>query len=273
MDIQSLLGEEAESLLTHTCKGVTKEDLDPPGPGLHRSGVVADRPAPAGAAQPRRRCTNTAASPAPGTSRSSRSTRASSIRRRRRSPRTRSTSTRPTSAGWRSKAAATRWPRTFGVLAAVSRQFAHKIPFIVKINHNELMTYPNKFDQIMFGSVQAGLRPRRRRRRRHDLLRLGPGDPADPGGVGRLPRGPRTRHVHRAVVLPAQQRLQEGRRRLPRVGRPHRPGQPHRRHHRGRHHQAEAAREQRRLQRARLELRQDAARSSTSSSPPTTRST
>ncbi len=42
---------------------------------------------------------------------------------------------------------------TFGVLASVSRKYAHKIPFIVKLNHNELMTYPNKYDQIMFGSV------------------------------------------------------------------------------------------------------------------------
>lgn len=43
---------------------------------------------------------------------------------------------------------------TFGVLASVSRKYAHRIPFIVKINHNELMTYPNKYDQIMFGSVE-----------------------------------------------------------------------------------------------------------------------
>jgi class I fructose-bisphosphate aldolase len=43
---------------------------------------------------------------------------------------------------------------TYGVLAAVSRKYAHKIPFIVKINHNEFLTYPNKFDQIMFGSVE-----------------------------------------------------------------------------------------------------------------------
>jgi class I fructose-bisphosphate aldolase len=42
---------------------------------------------------------------------------------------------------------------TFGGLALHARQYAHKIPFIVKINHNELMTYPNKYDQIMFGSV------------------------------------------------------------------------------------------------------------------------
>ncbi|MFM1822675.1 MAG: hypothetical protein RI967_941, partial [Planctomycetota bacterium] len=43
---------------------------------------------------------------------------------------------------------------TFGALASVSRRYAHRIPFMVKINHNELMTYPNKFDQVMFGSVR-----------------------------------------------------------------------------------------------------------------------
>src|SRR6056297_1268686 len=43
---------------------------------------------------------------------------------------------------------------TFGVLASVSRKYAHKIPFIVKINHNELLTYPTKYDQILFGSVE-----------------------------------------------------------------------------------------------------------------------
>ena len=43
---------------------------------------------------------------------------------------------------------------TFGVLGAVARKFAHKIPFLVKNNHNELLTYPNKFDQIMFGTVK-----------------------------------------------------------------------------------------------------------------------
>ena len=43
---------------------------------------------------------------------------------------------------------------TFGVLGAVARKYAHKIPFIVKINHNELLTYPNKFDQILFGSIE-----------------------------------------------------------------------------------------------------------------------
>src|SRR5208337_295824 len=43
---------------------------------------------------------------------------------------------------------------TLGVLGSVSRKYAHKIPFLVKLNHNELLTYPNKFDQIFFASVK-----------------------------------------------------------------------------------------------------------------------
>jgi class I fructose-bisphosphate aldolase len=43
---------------------------------------------------------------------------------------------------------------TFGVLASVARKYAHKIPFIVKINHNELLTYPNKYDQVLFGTIK-----------------------------------------------------------------------------------------------------------------------
>ena len=43
---------------------------------------------------------------------------------------------------------------TYGVLGAVSRKYAHKIPFIVKINHNELLTYPNRFDQVYFAQVE-----------------------------------------------------------------------------------------------------------------------
>ncbi len=44
---------------------------------------------------------------------------------------------------------------TFGSLGFLSRKYAHKIPFIVKINHNEFLTYPNKFDQVMFASIKA----------------------------------------------------------------------------------------------------------------------
>jgi len=43
---------------------------------------------------------------------------------------------------------------TFGNLAMMSRKYAHKIPFLVKLNHNELLTYPTKYDQVMFGSVE-----------------------------------------------------------------------------------------------------------------------
>lgn len=43
---------------------------------------------------------------------------------------------------------------TFGVLGAVSRKYAHKIPFLVKINHNELLTYPNRADQILYGTIR-----------------------------------------------------------------------------------------------------------------------
>ncbi|HNP87633.1 MAG TPA: class I fructose-bisphosphate aldolase [Kouleothrix sp.] len=43
---------------------------------------------------------------------------------------------------------------TYGVLGAVARKYAHKIPFIVKINHNEFLSYPNKYDQIMFGTIK-----------------------------------------------------------------------------------------------------------------------
>lgn len=43
---------------------------------------------------------------------------------------------------------------TYGVLGSVARKYAHKIPFLVKINHNQLMTYPNQFDQIMFGTIE-----------------------------------------------------------------------------------------------------------------------
>src|ERR1017187_660969 len=43
---------------------------------------------------------------------------------------------------------------TLGVLGMCSRKYAHKIPFLVKLNHNEFLTYPNKYDQILFGSVK-----------------------------------------------------------------------------------------------------------------------
>ena len=46
---------------------------------------------------------------------------------------------------------------TLGVLGSVARKYAHKIPFLLKLNHNELLTYPNKFDQIMFADVEQAV--------------------------------------------------------------------------------------------------------------------
>ena len=129
---------------------------------------------------------------------------------------------RRTSSSSRSKAAATRVATTFGVLGSMSRKYAHRIPFIVKMNHNELMTLPNKFDQIMFGSVEQA----------YDLGAAGVGATIYFGSdestrqiqevAAAFGRGAPARNVHRAVVLPAQRRLQAGRHRLPRRRRPHR---------------------------------------------------
>ena len=44
---------------------------------------------------------------------------------------------------------------TYGVLGSIARKYAHKIPFIMKFNHNELLSYPNKFDQVLFATVKA----------------------------------------------------------------------------------------------------------------------
>lgn len=44
---------------------------------------------------------------------------------------------------------------TYGVLGSVARKYAHKIPFIVKINHNEFLSYPNTYDQVMFGTIKS----------------------------------------------------------------------------------------------------------------------
>ena len=67
---------------------------------------------------------------------------------------------------------------TYGVLGEVPGKYAHKIPFIVKINHNELLTYPNKFDQILFGTIEQArnIWARLRSARRSILVRTNPTD-------------------------------------------------------------------------------------------------
>lgn len=152
MDIQSLLGAEADSLLTHEAKGIPKEDLNLPGPDyVDRVLAQSDR--------------------SPQVLRN-----LQSLFDHGRLGGTGYVSILPVDQGIEHSAAASFAPNpkyfdpanivelaieggcngvasTFGVLGAVSRRYAHRIPFIVKINHNELLTYPNKFDQVMFGSV------------------------------------------------------------------------------------------------------------------------
>ena len=61
---------------------------------------------------------------------------------------------------------------TLGVLGSCARKYAHKIPFVVKINHNELLTYPNKYDQIMFAGVEQAAGLGCGRGGRYDLFRI-----------------------------------------------------------------------------------------------------
>jgi class I fructose-bisphosphate aldolase len=153
VDLHALLGDEAESLLTHKCAGITQDLIHLPGPDfIDRSFVQTDR--------------------SPQVLRN-----LGSLYNHGRLSGTGYVSILPVDQGIEHSAAASFAPNpiymdpaniielaieggcnavasTFGVLGAVSRRYAHKIPFIVKINHNELLTYPNKFDQIMFGSVQ-----------------------------------------------------------------------------------------------------------------------
>ena len=145
---------------------------------------------------------------------------------------------------------------TLGVLSFVARRYAHRIPFILKFNHNEFISYPNTYDQIRFASVQQAYDMGCARRRRDDLLRIGGIEAADSGSLADVPAGARARDVHRALVLPAQSGVQDEGRRLSPGRRPDRSGQSSRRDARGRHHQAEDAGEQRRLYRH--QLRQDA---------------
>jgi fructose-bisphosphate aldolase, class I len=153
VDIQSLLGAEAESLLSYEAKGIPKEDLILPGPDyIDRVLVETDR--------------------SPQVLRN-----LQSLFGHGRLAGTGYVSILPVDQGIEHSAAASFAPNpkyfdpanivelalagdcnavasTFGVLGAVSRRYAHRIPFIVKLNHNELLTYPNQFDQIMFGSVE-----------------------------------------------------------------------------------------------------------------------
>jgi class I fructose-bisphosphate aldolase len=151
--IQSLLGPEADGLLTHRCKGFAKETLHLPGPDyIDRVWVGSDRP--------------------PGVLRS-----LAALFGQGRLAGTGYLSILPVDQGVEHSAGASFAPNpmyfdpeniiklaleggcnavasTLGVLGAVARKYAHKIPFIVKINHNEMLSYPNFYDQTLFASVE-----------------------------------------------------------------------------------------------------------------------
>ncbi len=153
MDLQQLLGGDADSLLNHECKGVGRDDLVLPGPHFVDEVVtLTDRPVPV--------VRNLAQVFATG-----------------RLAGTGYLSILPVDQGIEHSAAASfaRHPAyfdpknlaelaleggcsafatTLGVLGMVARRYAHRIPLIAKLNHNELLTYPNRYDQVMFGSAE-----------------------------------------------------------------------------------------------------------------------
>src|SRR5487761_1236343 len=153
MDLHQLLGDETEPLLSYECKGIGREDLILPGPDfIDRVVSWSDRPVPV--LRNLGLLLNTGRLGGTGY-----------------------ISILPVDQGIEHSAAASFAPNpiyfdpknivelaigagcnavatTVGVLGMVARRYAHKIPFIAKLNHNELLSYPNRYDQIMFGSVK-----------------------------------------------------------------------------------------------------------------------
>jgi class I fructose-bisphosphate aldolase len=151
--ILDLLGSDAHSLLSYKCTGIDKSLLTAPGPDfVDRSFAMTDRPTPV--LRSMQQIFNTGRLAGTGY-----------------------LSILPVDQGIEHSAGASFAPNpiyfdpenivklaieggcnavasTLGVLGAVARKYAHKIPFLVKLNHNELLTYPNKYDQIMFADVR-----------------------------------------------------------------------------------------------------------------------
>ena len=156
--IEEYLGGEARQLLDHTSQGHPQGEPAPARAALGGRDPRGLRPADAGAALARRRSSTTAGSPAPATSRSCRWTRASSTRRAPRFAKNPLYFDPENIVKLAIEGGCNAVASTLGVLGAVARKYAHKIPFLVKINHNEFLTYPNKFDQIFFAQRRAGVR-------------------------------------------------------------------------------------------------------------------
>ena len=151
-DIQSLLGAEAESLLNHTCRGIGSERLHLPGPGYVEE-VVASKAVKPGVMRSMQTLFDTGRLAGTGY-----------------------LSILPVDQGVEHSGGASFAPNpdyfdpenivrlgleggcnavasTLGVLHSVARKYAHRIPFIVKLNHNELLTYPEAYDQTLFAGV------------------------------------------------------------------------------------------------------------------------
>ena len=153
MDLHKLLGDEAEPLLSYECKGVPREDLVLPGPDfIDRVFSLTDRSVPVlrnlGVLLNTGRLGGTGYISILPVDQGIEHTAAASF-----SPNPiyfdpKNIVELAVDAGCNAVAT------TLGVLGAVARRYAHKIPFIAKVNHNELLTYPQEYDQVMFGSVQ-----------------------------------------------------------------------------------------------------------------------
>ena len=180
MDIQQLLGDQADALLTYESKAIPKEDLHLPGPDFVERVFE-------------------------GTDRNPQVLRSlQSLFSHGRLGGSGYVSILPVDQGIEHSAAASFAPNpayfdpeniiklaleggtnavasTFGVLAAMSRRYAHRIPFIVKVNHNELLTYPATDDQVMFGSAEQAWDLGAAAVWCHRLLRLGRVDAPAPG--------------------------------------------------------------------------------------------
>jgi class I fructose-bisphosphate aldolase len=153
MDISSLLGGEAESLLTYESKGIPKDDLILPGPDfVDRVVSATDRPIPVlrnlQHMYDHGRLGGTGYLSILPVDQGIEHSAAASFAKNPRYFDPKNVVELAIEAGCNAVAT------TIGGLGIVARRYAHKIPFIVKLNHNELLTYPNQFDQVMFGSVQ-----------------------------------------------------------------------------------------------------------------------
>ncbi|MGH9075244.1 MAG: class I fructose-bisphosphate aldolase, partial [Acidimicrobiales bacterium] len=153
VDIGALLGDEAESLLEHTCKSIPRDDLTLPGSG-HLDAVMRDSDRPVAVVRNMAQVFNTGRLAGTGY-----------------------LSILPVDQGIEHSAAASfaKYPAymdparlcelaieggcsafatTLGTLGVVARRYAHKIPFLLKLNHNELLTYPGRADQTMFATAR-----------------------------------------------------------------------------------------------------------------------